>query len=678
MRVHLIPSFLISLLAVIAVLSASSTYGQFEVRLTSFTSSKGSSNGVLWELCLTNFQRNPVDNAECGFSEPISVFSSILQRGIAIPLNFTWPGSFSLFIHSRNASLPYNFSDVVFKKVFASENVTANDKWTEVQISDERYGATVVISYRIVCSRGRFGNYCREITCHVGGKILRCTDDGKVVTCAPGWTGEKCDQAVCDGCKQNGQCVGPGICKCDVGWTGSNCDLCMPSPDCKHGTCQKPNDCICHKGWGGNSCDKDLEYCTRYAPCQNGATCLNAGNGNYTCSCRPGYSGVNCEAKQKTCLPTSRRDTATNQVQIDRTCQNGGRCVRGLFGDYHCECQSGYGGDYCQQCTRCCPKDACFNGGTCVSDGSLNNYLCICPIGFTGIRCEDVISICEVENPCLHGGLCVTISNQFMCKCPAGYTGLFCEDSVDPCQESPCENNGLCISVGDGLYECRCSPGYRGKNCDIKVISCEHQPCGNGSTCYQTSSGPQCHCRPCYTGPYCRVVDQQCLLKVANGWNSLSVAFLIVIAILTFLILVMLVIFLGWKCCTGKFIVVDPAAENMVNAQRSRLYQLPSVDSKLRSRCCESPIFRYKPVSVSRLKAQMQCNDYGDHRQSLPTTLHGRDEDLYAELDDSHLPCKVPPAADSNLALDPASELSDLSRHNCDRRSRCLDLHTNV
>jgi len=31
-------------------------------------------------------------------------------------------------------------------------------------------------------------------------------------------------------------------------------------------------------------------------PCQNGATCTNAGNSlGYTCKCLPGYSGTNCQ-----------------------------------------------------------------------------------------------------------------------------------------------------------------------------------------------------------------------------------------------------------------------------------------------------------------------------------------------------------------------------------------------
>lgn len=34
--------------------------------------------------------------------------------------------------------------------------------------------------------------------------------------------------------------------------------------------------------------------CKASKPCQNGATCVN-NNGGYTCLCKPGYQGINCE-----------------------------------------------------------------------------------------------------------------------------------------------------------------------------------------------------------------------------------------------------------------------------------------------------------------------------------------------------------------------------------------------
>ena len=35
--------------------------------------------------------------------------------------------------------------------------------------------------------------------------------------------------------------------------------------------------------------------CILSNPCQNGATCANDNQGGHTCSCKSGYTGVNCQ-----------------------------------------------------------------------------------------------------------------------------------------------------------------------------------------------------------------------------------------------------------------------------------------------------------------------------------------------------------------------------------------------
>lgn len=57
----------------------------------------------------------------------------------------------------------------------------------------------------------------------------------------------------------------------------------------------------------------DLNYCTHHKPCKNGATCTNTGQGSYTCSCRPGYTGSNCEVEINECDANP--------------CKNGGSCT---------------------------------------------------------------------------------------------------------------------------------------------------------------------------------------------------------------------------------------------------------------------------------------------------------------------------------------------------------------
>lgn len=134
--------------------------------------------------------------------------------------------------------------------------------------------------------------------------------------------------------------------RCRVGFSGRYCDDCIRYPGCLHGTCQQPWQCNCQEGWGGLFCNQgeillidlqqgcaisrslcftsepfllinvvvaDLNYCTHHKPCLNGATCTNTGQGSYTCSCPPGYTGANCEIQVNECS--------------GNPCRNGGSCI---------------------------------------------------------------------------------------------------------------------------------------------------------------------------------------------------------------------------------------------------------------------------------------------------------------------------------------------------------------
>ena len=61
----------------------------------------------------------------------------------------------------------------------------------------------------------------------------------------------------------------------------------------------------------GINCQIDIDECEG-DPCQNGATCVD-GVDMYTCTCRPGYTGHNCEREIDEC-------------QEFTPCQNGARC----------------------------------------------------------------------------------------------------------------------------------------------------------------------------------------------------------------------------------------------------------------------------------------------------------------------------------------------------------------
>lgn len=70
-------------------------------------------------------------------------------------------------------------------------------------------------------------------------------------TCDSGWTGQNCQNAICDGGCGHGQCDSPGHCTCQQGWGGAHCDQPGCDQPCVNGNCTSPNVCTCESGWKG-------------------------------------------------------------------------------------------------------------------------------------------------------------------------------------------------------------------------------------------------------------------------------------------------------------------------------------------------------------------------------------------------------------------------------------------
>lgn len=112
--------------------------------------------------------------------------------------------------------------------------------------------------------------------------------------------------------REHGYCEQPFECKCRFGYEGHLCNQCVRYPGCLHGTCEKPFQCICKEGWGGLFCNQDLNFCTNHKPCKNNGLCSNSGQGSYTCTCPPNFTGKNCEVELTNCEHAP--------------CENGGTC----------------------------------------------------------------------------------------------------------------------------------------------------------------------------------------------------------------------------------------------------------------------------------------------------------------------------------------------------------------
>ncbi|XP_040576398.1 uncharacterized protein [Lepeophtheirus salmonis] len=477
----------------------------FELRLKNLIGAPDASP-TKFRVCLKHFQQRIDPNDECTFGEQFTPAlrqrsGGELHRMISFPLDFKWPGTFSLIIeayHQNNKS-----SDSLISRVATQQWLQASSNWTQGQHS-QNY-TRLDYEYRVLCSSHYYGNDC-DTLCRPRDDTFGhyiCGSQGEKI-CLPGWEKDPsepewdyCTKAIClQGChSEHGECSSPNECKCRTGWTGPLCDQCVRYPGCEHGYCNKPHECICYDGWGGLFCKNDLNYCTNHEPCRNGATCYNTGQGSYTCNCPPGFTGINCETR------------ITNECS-HQPCLNGGTCQGKGSSNYTCVCPVGFHGDHCEKRAQTCHDSPCQNNGACTNGPQ--GYICGCPHGFSGINCEIKLDACRADAPCLNNGKCIPVGEFYRCECPLGFTGPNCEENVDDCSSSPCRNSGTCIDLISD-FKCYCPPGFTGLQCEINVNDCRRHPCFNGGTCRDGVNDFICTCPHGFTGRDCSIEINECL-----------------------------------------------------------------------------------------------------------------------------------------------------------------------
>ena len=113
-----------------------------------------------------------------------------------------------------------------------------------------------------------------------------------------------------------------------------------------------------------------------------------------------------------------------------------------------------------------CATNTCGIHGMCVLDNR-NVSSCVCNSGYGGEFCNETVDLCLASGGCANGGRCVLTENYFDCKCTPGWNPVLqCQHLFfNICNNNPvpCKNGASCtVPVpyvsGPELF-CTCTAG---------------------------------------------------------------------------------------------------------------------------------------------------------------------------------------------------------------------------
>ncbi|KAM4693949.1 sushi, nidogen and EGF-like domain-containing protein 1 isoform 2-T2 [Discoglossus pictus] len=188
---------------------------------------------------------------------------------------------------------------------------------------------------------GRAEYYCND------GYVLNTQNNSRVCSEDGMWSEspqcEEIDECASQPCRNGAICkdrVSHFLCDCQQGYSGRHCELemdeCLSEPCKNGGSCENlPGAflCICPEGFTGIQCETELDGCDSN-PCQNGGICENVA-GSYLCVCPRGFYGYHCQTVRDACLLNP--------------CGNHGVCASSPEGAVSCTCRTGYSGINCEK-----------------------------------------------------------------------------------------------------------------------------------------------------------------------------------------------------------------------------------------------------------------------------------------------------------------------------------------
>uniref|UniRef100_A0A7N6A5E7 Delta-like protein n=1 Tax=Anabas testudineus TaxID=64144 RepID=A0A7N6A5E7_ANATE len=337
--------------------------------------------------------------------------------------------------------------------------------------------------YHCQCPPGFVGTHCEiqrnkcdSSPCLNGGHC-RTVLDGFVCECPPEFVGQLCEVKGCDPnpCENEAKCHSMDMdfyCACPEGYEGKTCE--RLKEDCQTMPCQVIDSCTVAVATNDSS---GVQHISSNV-CGPRGHCISQPDGNFTCVCDPGFSGIYCHENINDC--------------ITNPCGNGGTCIDGV-NSFQCFCPGGWEGLLCDHSELFCRHNPCKNGGRCVD--LVNDFYCECANNWKGKTCHSPKNSTCASSPCSNGGTCVGGGDTFTCICKEGWEGPTCDQSH--------YNGGICVD-GVNWFRCECAPGFAGPDCRININECQSSPCAYGATCVDEINGFRCICPLGRTGARCQ------------------------------------------------------------------------------------------------------------------------------------------------------------------------------
>ncbi|XP_048727710.2 uncharacterized protein LOC125645867 [Ostrea edulis] len=275
-------------------------------------------------------------------------------------------------------------------------------------------------------------------------------------------------------------------------------------------------DCTCKPGWSGTDCESDIDECGQSSTCPVSSTCVNS-LGSYTCVCDNGSvmaGGMCVECSGNRYGPNCGLQCQCNEENTMTCDKRNGTC----------NCRGGWTGLNCSVDVHECSRTPSICGANAKCTEEIGSFSCQCDPGFqktSSNTCSNIDECVTRSHSCHVNSRCMDTSGGYICTCDPGFSGdgHTCSDVNECSSPSVCDPNSKCNNTR-GSYVCTCDPGFigdGGKCSDVDECLKEPPECHPDALCNNTAGSFSCQCKGGYEGDgkMCKDIDE-CLRNLSS------------------------------------------------------------------------------------------------------------------------------------------------------------------